>query len=76
MRLNEITAVETARRIAQGEATARAVVEACLEQAARREAEVMAFEFLDAEGARRAADAIDARDAARSTCRSPARASA
>ncbi len=65
MRLNEITAVETARRIAQGEATARAVVEACLEQAARREAEVMAFEFLDADGARRAADAIDARDAAK-----------
>lgn len=65
MRLNEITAVETARRLAQGEATARAVVEACLEQAARREAEVMAFEFLDAEGARCAADAIDARDAAK-----------
>ncbi|BDG74273.1 amidase [Roseomonas fluvialis] len=64
-RLNEISASETARRIAQGETTARAVVEACLEQVARRETEVMAFEWLDADGARRAADAIDARDTAR-----------
>ena len=59
-RLNDLTAVETARRIAQGDTTARAVVEACLEEVGRREAEVMAFEHLDADGARRAADALDA----------------
>jgi amidase len=63
-RLNELTAAEIARRIAQGETTARAVIDACLDQAARREAEVMAFEFLDAEGARRAADAFDERGGA------------
>jgi len=51
-RLNEWTAMETAQRSAQGETTARAVVEACLEQVARREPEVLAFEHLDAAGAR------------------------
>jgi amidase len=58
-RLNELTAAEIARRVARGDATARAVVEACLEQVARREAEVLAFEHLDAAGARKAADALD-----------------
>jgi amidase len=60
-RLNELAATEVARRIAQGETTARAVVEACLEQAARREPAVLAFEHLDAAGARAAADRLDAR---------------
>jgi amidase len=64
MRLNELTATETARRIAAGETTARAVIEACLEQIARREEAVMAFEHVDAVGARAAADALDARGAA------------
>jgi len=59
-RLNELTAIETSRRIAQGEVTARAVVEACLEQAVQREAEVMAFEYLDVEGAIRTANMLDA----------------
>ncbi|MEO3475802.1 amidase [Roseomonas sp. CAU 1739] len=59
-RLNDLTAAETARRIAQGETTARAVVEACLEQVALREPAVLAFEHLDADGARRAADRLDA----------------
>jgi hypothetical protein len=36
MRLHEITATETARRIALGETTARAVIEACLEQTPRK----------------------------------------
>src|SRR3712207_1826426 len=60
-RLNELTAVQAAGRIARGEVTARAVVEACLEQVARREPAVLAFEHLDATGARAAADALDAR---------------
>lgn len=59
MRLNELTAIETVRRIAGGTTTARAVIEACLEQIARREPAVLAFEHLDADGARRAADALD-----------------
>ncbi len=63
-RLNELTATEVARRVAAGETTARAVTEACLEQVARREGEVMAFAHLDAAGARAAADALDARGAA------------
>ncbi|MGK7871283.1 amidase [Falsiroseomonas sp. E2-1-a20] len=58
-RLNELTATEVAHRLARGETTARAVIEACLEQVARREAEVMAFTHLAAEGARAAADALD-----------------
>ena len=60
-RLNELTATEVAHRLARGETTARAVIEACLEQVARREAEVLAFAHLDAEGARAAADALDRR---------------
>lgn len=48
-RLNELTATEVAHRLARGETTARAVIEACLEQVARREAEVLAFAHLDAE---------------------------
>lgn len=59
MRLNELTAIETVRRIAGGTTTARAVIEACLEQIARREPAVLAFEHMDADGARRAADALD-----------------
>ncbi|MBR0651976.1 amidase [Roseomonas terrae] len=59
-RLSDLTATETARRIAQGSITARSVVEACLEQVAQREPEVLAFEYLDADGARRAADRLDA----------------
>ncbi len=62
-RLNELTAGEVTRRLARGETTARAVVEACLEQVARRDAEVMAFEHLDAAGARRLAETLDARGA-------------
>jgi amidase len=62
-RLNELTATEVAQRLARGQATARAVVEACLEQVARREAEVMAFAHLDPDGARAAADGLDRRGA-------------
>lgn len=62
-RLNELTATEVAHRFARGETTARAVVEACLEQVARREAEVKAFAHLAADNARAAADALDRRGA-------------
>ena len=63
-RLNELTATEVVHRLGRGETTARAVIEACLEQVARREAEVLAFAHLDAEGARAAADALDRRGTA------------
>lgn len=63
-KLNTLTATEAARRFAAGTATARAIVEDCLAEVERREAAVMAFAHLDADGARAAADALDRRGGA------------
>lgn len=54
------TATEVRAKIANGETTARAVVEDCLDRIETREADVQAFAHVDADGARAAADAIDA----------------
>jgi len=64
-RLNELSAYEVVGLIMQGQTNARAVVEACIEQVARLEPDVFAFEFLDYENARRSALAFDAHGAAR-----------
>jgi len=58
-RLNELSAAEAARRIARGEATALALVEACLQRIAEREPTVGAWQFLDRDAARAAALAAD-----------------
>jgi amidase len=57
--LNEISATEIARRIAAGENTAEAVVEACLERIAAREPSVHAWANLDPDLARRQARELD-----------------
>ncbi|HUI18522.1 MAG TPA: amidase [Alphaproteobacteria bacterium] len=54
-RLNELGAAEAARRLARGEITAAALVEACLARIAEREAIVGAWQFLDRDAARAAA---------------------
>jgi aspartyl-tRNA(Asn)/glutamyl-tRNA(Gln) amidotransferase subunit A len=54
------TLVETADAIADGRTRAREVVEACLDRTARIAGELGCFVEIDAEGARRAADAADA----------------
>ncbi|MFI4986732.1 MAG: amidase [Alphaproteobacteria bacterium] len=58
-RLNELGAAEAARRIASGELTAEALVEASLARIAAREATVGAWQFVAAEAARSAARACD-----------------
>ena len=57
--LNEISATEIVRRIAAGETTAEAVVEACLDRIAAREPSVRAFANLDPELARSRARGLD-----------------
>src|SRR6185503_6214911 len=57
--LNEISATEIARRIAAGEITAEAVVEACLERIAAREPAVHAWASLDPDLVRRRARELD-----------------
>ena len=57
--LNEISATEITRRIAAGEITAEAVVDACLERIATREPSVHAFANLDPALARRRARELD-----------------
>jgi Asp-tRNA(Asn)/Glu-tRNA(Gln) amidotransferase A subunit family amidase len=50
-RLNELTATEAIRRIAQGQATSEQLVRACLERIAERESVVGAWEYLAPEKA-------------------------
>ena len=57
--LNEISATEIARRIAAGEISAEAVVEACLERIAAREPSVHAWAGLDPDLVRRRARELD-----------------
>ena len=57
--LNNLTATEIARRVANGETTAEAVVSACLGRIGRREPQIDAFECFDAEGAIEAARRLD-----------------
>jgi amidase len=57
--LNEISATEIVRRIAAGEITAEAVLNACLERIGAREASVQAWANLDPELALRQARALD-----------------
>jgi amidase len=58
-RLNELSAVEIARRIAAGEVTAEAVVRDCLARIAAREPTLKAFATIDPEHALRQARALD-----------------
>jgi len=60
MKLNTLSAVEAARRIAAGEITSEALVRACLERIATREGEVQAWQHLDREAALEQARAADA----------------
>ncbi|MBI4189061.1 MAG: amidase [Betaproteobacteria bacterium] len=57
--LNELTAAETARRIAHGKLTSESLVAACLERIAAREPDVRAWAFLDAELALNQARTLD-----------------
>ena len=57
--LNELTATEIGAAIAAGRTTSEAVVRACLERVAAREAEVQAWAALDAEQAIASAQAFD-----------------
>ena len=59
MSLNNLTATEVARRIADGETTAEAVVSACLDRVGKREPQIKAFECFDAERAIEAAWRVD-----------------
>lgn len=56
----ELTATELARALARREISARAVLEAHLARITARDAELSAFMTVDADGARRQADACDA----------------
>jgi aspartyl-tRNA(Asn)/glutamyl-tRNA(Gln) amidotransferase subunit A len=58
--LTDLSATETANRVRAGALSARAVTEAALERIAATERLANAFIYVDAEGARAAADAIDA----------------
>jgi amidase len=55
----DLAATSLARAIARGELSSREAVEAHLERIARRDVELAAFVTVDAEGARRAAQACD-----------------
>jgi hypothetical protein len=57
--LYRLTAAEARARLARGEITARALLEACLAHIAEREQIVGAWSFLDADAARARADALD-----------------
>ena len=59
MSLNNLSATEIARRIREGEATAEAVMSACLYQISEREPQIQAFECLDAERSLEAAQRVD-----------------
>ncbi len=63
---NELTAAEAGRRIARGQLTSEALVEACLARIAARESHVRAWAFLDADLALSQARRLD-----RETPRSP-----
>lgn len=62
-RLNELSAAESARLIAEGSITSEALVSACLERIGAREPVVQAFASLDAEASLRQARACDGRPA-------------
>jgi Asp-tRNA(Asn)/Glu-tRNA(Gln) amidotransferase A subunit family amidase len=57
--LNELSAAEAARRIAEGGITSEALVQACLERIAEKESGVKAWAFLDRERALQEARALD-----------------
>src|SRR3954451_15487101 len=59
MRLNTLSGLDAARRIASGEITSEALVRACLERIAERDADVRAWQFLDPELALSQARALD-----------------
>lgn len=59
MRLSEITAAEAARQLAVSETTSEALVAACLERIAEREASVRAWAFVDRAAALAQARALD-----------------
>jgi len=61
MKLNTLSAVEAARRIAAGEITCEALVRDCLDRIVAREGEVQAWEHLDREAALEQARAADKR---------------
>jgi aspartyl-tRNA(Asn)/glutamyl-tRNA(Gln) amidotransferase subunit A len=61
--LNELTAMEAARRLERKEISARELTDACLERIAQTEPQVQAFLTVTPEEARAQADAIDARRA-------------
>lgn len=57
--LNELSAVETSRLIAEGKVTSEALLRACLDRIRKREATVRAWEYLDPERALEQARALD-----------------
>jgi Asp-tRNA(Asn)/Glu-tRNA(Gln) amidotransferase A subunit family amidase len=59
MRLNELTAAGIVQAIQSGKATCEAVVRACLERIEEREPQVLAWHYLDAEGAIKRARELD-----------------
>jgi Asp-tRNA(Asn)/Glu-tRNA(Gln) amidotransferase A subunit family amidase len=59
MPLNTLSALDAARRIASGEITSEALVRACLERIAERDADVRAWQFLDPELALSQARVLD-----------------
>ena len=62
--LIELTAVEARDRIARGDVTAEAYIQACLDQIAAREDDVRAFAFLDPQHALAQARSLDKERAA------------
>jgi len=59
MELNELSALEASRLIAEGEIMSEALVEACLRRIAKRDVTVRAWEYLDPERAIEQARALD-----------------
>jgi len=59
-RPEEMTALEARKAIDDGDLTAVTLVEACLERIEARDAEVLAWAHIDAQGARKTAAALDA----------------
>ena len=59
MRLNELTATAIVQAIEAGQTTCESVMRACLERISEREPQVLAWHYLDAEGALKRARELD-----------------
>ncbi len=58
---HELSATEALRRMASGDLTSEVLVRDCLERIAARESEILAWAFIDPDGALAQARAADAR---------------